>query len=98
MMLLLLGSIFLLLIKGFHLDNDIWFIFNHGRYVLSNGFPYIEPFTIHEGFKFVMQQWLSAVIYYSIYKYLGVIGVFIFTLLINYLINIIFINKFEFIL
>jgi hypothetical protein len=87
MMLLLLGSIFLLLIKGFHLDNDIWFIFNHGRYVLSNGFPYIEPFTIHEGFKFVMQQWLSAVIYYSIYKYLGVIGVFIFTLLINYLIT-----------
>ena len=48
-----------------NLDNDIWFLLTHGRYVMEHGFPMIEPFTIHEGFKFVMQQWLSAAIFLS---------------------------------
>ncbi len=46
------------------LDNDIWFLLNSGRYVFAHGIPYMEPFTIHQGFDFVMQQWLSACIFW----------------------------------
>ncbi len=57
-----------------YLNNDSWFLFNYGSYVLENGFPTIEPFTMHENFSFVMQQWLSAIIFYLTYSNLGKIG------------------------
>lgn len=57
------------------LDSDIWFLLNHGRYVLEHGIPHIEPFTIHQGFHFVMQQWLSASIFWLAYSGFGAIGV-----------------------
>ena len=56
------------------LDNDIWFLLNSGRYVLQNGIPYIEPFTMHQNMSFIMQQWLTAVIYWGAYAKLGVAG------------------------
>lgn len=55
-------------------DNDIWFLLNHGKYVLANGFPSTEPFSIHENLNFIMQQWLSAIIFYSTYSSLGFVG------------------------
>ena len=58
----------------FELDNDVWFLLNGGRYVLNYGIPYIEPFTIHEDLSFVMQQWLSGVIYWYIYNKFGGLG------------------------
>ena len=73
---LLIAILFILPILAFKdLDNDTWFLLNCGRYVLANGIPHIEPFTIHEGFSFVMQQWLSAVTFWSIYDLLGAFGV-----------------------
>ena len=74
----------LLLVLAFRVNyNDIWFLLNHGRYVLNNGFPLIEPFTIHENFAFVMQQWLSSVIFYLSYSILGKYGLLILTLLVT---------------
>lgn len=58
-----------------HLDNDIWFLLNSGRYVLQHGIPTIEPFTLHQNFHFLMQQWLSAAIFWGIYSKLGAAGV-----------------------
>lgn len=58
----------------FDLDNDIWFLLSHGRYVVTEGIPYEEPLTIHSGFSFVMQQWLSSVFFYKIYFKFGKIG------------------------
>lgn len=57
------------------IDNDFWFLLNHGRYVLEHGFPTVEPFTIHTGLDFVMQQWLSAVIFDLVYASFGTIGI-----------------------
>ncbi len=57
------------------LDNDLWFLLNSGRYVLENGIPTIEPFTLHQNFRFLMQQWLSAVLYWCVYSRLGAAGV-----------------------
>ncbi len=56
------------------LDNDIWFILNSGRYVMANGIPHIEPFSMHENLSFVMQQWLTDVIYWNVYRFLGSAG------------------------
>lgn len=64
-------------IRNDQADNDIWFLLNHGKYVLQYGIPHIEPFTIHQGFSFVMQQWLSAVIFYLSYSFLGKYGLWL---------------------
>jgi len=66
---------------GKNLDNDIWFILNSGRYVLQNGIPHIEPFTIHQGMSFVMQQWLSAVMFWTTYNKFGEIGLVLFVVI-----------------
>lgn len=63
------------------LDNDIWFILNSGRYVLNSGIPHIEPFTIHKGMSFVMQQWLSAVIFFTTYNFSGKSGLVLIVIL-----------------
>lgn len=63
------------LIVPLHLDNDIWFLLNSGRYVLQHGIPSIEPFTMHQNFQFVMQQWLSATIFWSLYAKFGAVGI-----------------------
>ena len=54
-----LGLVFVLLMLNFGngVNSDAWFLLNHGRYVASFGIPHVEPFTLHEGFHFVMQQW-----------------------------------------
>jgi len=70
--------------------NDIWFLLNNGRYVLNHGIPYIEPFTIHEGLHYVMQQWLSSTIFYGIYSKLGGYGLLTFTILISFIIIIVY--------
>lgn len=55
-------------------NSDLWFILNNGRYVLKNGIPHIDPFSMHQGFEYVMQQWLSSVIFWTIYSRLGLAG------------------------
>jgi hypothetical protein len=67
---------------GSSLDNDIWFILNSGRYICQHGFPYTEPFTIHEGMSFVMQQWLSALTFWGAYSILGELGTILIVTLI----------------
>ncbi len=58
------------------LDNDTWFLLNSGRYVINNGITHIEPFSIHQNMHFVMQQWLTDVIYWAIYDKFGEHGLF----------------------
>ncbi len=66
-------------------DNDVWFLLNGGRYVLEHGIPYIDPFTIHEGLSFVMQQWLVNVIFFVLYEYLGIKSLLGFVFIISLL-------------
>ena len=67
-------------------ENDIWFLLNHGKYIIKHGFPTIEPFSMHQGFSFVMQQWLSAVIFYLSYTVLGKYGLLLVINIVNLLI------------
>lgn len=67
-------------------ENDIWFLLNHGEYILKHGFPHIEPFSMHHNFSFVMQQWLSSIIFYVSHKILGQYGILLVMLMTNILI------------
>ncbi|NCA98081.1 MAG: hypothetical protein EOM70_01745 [Clostridia bacterium] len=58
------------------MNNDIWFLLASGRHVLAHGFPVTEPLALHEGLDFVMQQWLSAVIFQTAYASWGEAGLF----------------------
>lgn len=64
------------------LNNDIFFLLSHGRYVFQHGWPTVEPFTFHEGLHFVMQQWLSASIFYYVYSLFGFTGLYILAYLV----------------
>ena len=65
-------------------DGDLWFILNSGRYVVENGFPYTEPFSMHEGLNFVLEQWLADIVYWEIYKNLGAEGVLTFVIIMGF--------------
>ena len=68
-------------------EADIYFLLSHGRYVLENGIPYTDILSMHTEFNFVMQQWLSSVIFYLIHNYLGSIGLYIFIFIMNCIIT-----------
>lgn len=55
-------------------DNDVWFLLSSGRYVLNHGIPYTDPLSMHQGLAFVMQQWLSAAIFWADYSRFGAAG------------------------
>ena len=62
------------LLQRWRPDNDLWFILNGGRYVMEQGIPHTEPFTVHAGLHFVLEQWLTGVIFWQIYNILGETG------------------------
>lgn len=78
--------IFMCCICNVDKENDIWFLLNHGKYILNHGFPHLEPFTMHHNFSFVMQQWLSSVIFYISHELLGQYGILLVMLMANILI------------
>ena len=68
-------------------DNpDIWFLLKHGEYVLQKGFPHIDFLSMHQGLHFVMQQWLSSVLFYIFNLISGRYGLYILCFTINCLI------------
>lgn len=71
-------------------DNDIWFLLNNGRYVLQNGIPFVDTFTIHEGLNYVMQQWASASIFWLIYDTLGKYGLLVLVYVMSFLLMYVF--------
>ena len=59
------------------LDNDFYFLYTTGEYILKNGFPLTDMLSMHSSMKIIVQQWLSAVIFYYIYSFLGKHGIII---------------------
>lgn len=58
-------------------NTDIWFILSLGKYVFSNGVPNVDPFTMHEGLSYIMQQWGSSSIMWKVYDIFGEYGLLI---------------------
>lgn len=70
----------------FFKEDDIWFLLSHGRYVIGNGIPISEILSMHSNFSFIMQQWLSSVIFYLFYRILGSLGLYLLVFIINFII------------
>lgn len=77
-----------ILVISWNLDNDTWFLLNHGRYIWQNGIPHIEPFTIHTDMQFVMQQWLFSTLLWVMYDKIGrialILGVYFLSILFSF--------------
>ena len=67
------------------LDNDFFFLYSTGDYIVKHGFPYTDMLSMHSSMKIVAQQWLSSVIFYSSYNFLGEFGPLIILYAINVL-------------
>ncbi len=57
------------------LDNDFYFLYSTGEYIVSHGFPHTDILSMHSSMKLVVQQWLSSIIFYFSYRTLGEFGV-----------------------
>ncbi len=53
---------------------DIWFMFNNSQYIWANGFPQVEPFTLHENLSYMVQQWLTGMIFEAVRENFGYAG------------------------
>ena len=71
-------------------DNDIWFLLNNGRYLINNGIPNIDPFTIHDGLEYVMQQWGSSLLFWELYDIFGSKVLLVFIYIISFLLMFVF--------
>ncbi len=73
--------VILFIFKG--LDNDLWYLLTEGRYIIQNGIYRTDVMSLHSNFDIVVQNWLSAVIFWIVYVFLGSKGVFFFVLFVN---------------
>ncbi len=60
------------------LDNDNWFQLSHINVLLNEGFVKTDPLSMHEGMRFIIPQWLTALIIHTIYNHAGIVGLYIF--------------------
>ena len=58
------------------LDNDFYFLYPTGKYIVKSGFPHTDVLSMNSTMKIVVQQWLSSVIFYYAYSLFGKYGVF----------------------
>ena len=86
-----LVSIIPLLFVEFEIDGDTYWIIKTGEYISNNSIPAKDFLTMHTNMDLVIQQWLSDVIFYGMYKFFGFLGVillvyavlFVFTILMD---------------
>ena len=62
-------------------DNDLWYILAEGRYIVNHGIYYIDVLSMHEGLDIIVQNYLSAIIIYGIYKILGIKAIYLLFML-----------------
>lgn len=65
------------------LDNDLWYLLSEGRYIIQNGIYKVDTMSMHQGLDIVVQNWLSAVIFWIVYAFLGSKGIFFMVFLVN---------------
>lgn len=85
MLILIVISVPLVLIfnifKG--LDNDLWYLLTGGRYIIQNGIYHTDMISMHQGLDIVVQNWLSEVIFWIIYAFMGSNGIFFMVMIVN---------------
>lgn len=78
---LVLICVSLFFINNFYGTTDIYFIMSNGKEVLTNGIPYEDWVSIHDGLQLTLQQWLFGCVMYLLYCISNFDGIYIFTVL-----------------
>ena len=74
------------ILTAWRYHNDTWFILNCGRYVVETGtIPHVEFATMHDGLNYIMEQWLTAVIFWKIFSNFGADGLIFFAWLTGFI-------------
>lgn len=55
-------------------DNDFFFLYPTGEYIVNNGIPFKDFLSMHGNMDIIVQQWLIDVIFYGLYSKLGIVG------------------------
>ncbi len=63
------------------LENDFYFLYPTGQYIIENGFPVKDFLSMHSEMNIVVQQWFTDVLFYLIYSKLGKLGMIAFVVL-----------------
>lgn len=67
-----LGILIIFCAVNLNPNNDMWWMISTGRYIVKNReIPKINPFTIHNGYRIIVQQWLTAIFNFEIYIHFG---------------------------
>lgn len=62
-----LGILIIFCAVNLNPNNDMWWMISTGKYIVQNNtIPKINPFTIHNGYRIIVQQWLTAIFNYEI--------------------------------
>lgn len=70
-----LGILIIFCAVNLNPNNDMWWMISTGKYIVQNKtIPKINPFTIHNSYGIIVQQWLTAIFNYEIYIHFGNIG------------------------
>lgn len=69
------------------LDNDLWYLLSEGRYIVENGIYHYDPLSMHSSFAIVVQNWLSAVLFWIIFDVFGKMGMYFFILICTFFIS-----------
>lgn len=59
------------------LDNDFYFLYPTGEYIVNNGFPVTDILSMHSSMGIIVQQWLTTVVFYYVYSALGKAGMIV---------------------
>ncbi|MCD6580016.1 hypothetical protein J7L48_11135, partial [bacterium] len=70
---------------------DFWWHMNFGRYLLEHGFPQSDPFSFVHSIQPYFQTFVSDILFFLSYKFLGVLGIYFIKFLV--LLGIMFILK-----
>ena len=71
---MLLAPVLGILLIDTGLNNDFYFLYPTGEYILNNGFPVTDFLSMHSSMGIIVQQWMSAVAFYLVYSRLGQAG------------------------
>ena len=55
-------------------NNDFFFIYKTGEYIVNHGFPTTDFLSMHSTMTILPQQWLTGVLFYCLYSTLGTNG------------------------
>lgn len=72
--------IFITLLTGYEINNDLWFILTVGREIEASGGIYLKDMlSMHSSMDVLLQQWLYAAIAWKVYSVSGFFGIWLIT-------------------